>query len=123
MPPQGQPGQAFVNANPRGFHITDDRKREPIKRRSRAIGSRRAIARMGPPTELPELNCWSIEKHAGHLARWIGLFCFVLAVLAPPFKSKLRPEAENAVLVDCLEGSRTMIAGSLSSCIAGFRQS
>jgi hypothetical protein len=22
----------------------------------------------GPPTELPELNCWSIEKHAGHLA-------------------------------------------------------
>jgi len=50
---------------------------------------------MGPPTELPELNCWSIEKHAGHLARWIELFCFVLAV---PFKSKLRPEAENAVL-------------------------
>src|SRR5690242_11063305 len=28
----------------------------------------------------------------------IGLFCFVLAVLAPPFKSKLRLEAENAVL-------------------------
>jgi hypothetical protein len=53
---------------------------------------------MGPPTELPELNCWSIEKHAGHLARWIELFCFVLAVLASPFKSKLRPEAENARL-------------------------
>jgi hypothetical protein len=53
---------------------------------------------MGPPTELPELNCWSIEKHARHLARWIELFCFVLAVLASLFKSKLRPEAENAVL-------------------------
>jgi len=25
----------------------------------------------------------------------IGLFCFVLAVLASPFKSKLRLEAEN----------------------------
>src|SRR6201982_2822359 len=28
----------------------------------------------------------------------IGLFCFVLAVLASPFESKLRLEAENAVL-------------------------
>src|SRR6266436_6221415 len=28
----------------------------------------------------------------------IGLFCFVLAVLASPLKSKLRLEAENAVL-------------------------
>ena len=28
----------------------------------------------------------------------IGLFCFVLAVLGLPFKSKLRLEAENAVL-------------------------
>jgi transposase InsO family protein len=28
----------------------------------------------------------------------IGLFCFVLAVLASPFKSRLRLEAENAVL-------------------------
>jgi hypothetical protein len=28
----------------------------------------------------------------------IGLFCFVLAVLASPFKSKFRPEAENAML-------------------------
>ena len=27
-----------------------------------------------------------------------GLFCFVLAVLASPFKSKTRLEAENAVL-------------------------
>ena len=29
----------------------------------------------------------------------IGLLCFVLAVLASPFKSKLRLEAENAVLL------------------------
>jgi hypothetical protein len=28
----------------------------------------------------------------------IGLLCFVLAVLASPFRSKLRLEAENAVL-------------------------
>jgi hypothetical protein len=28
----------------------------------------------------------------------IGLLCFVLAVLASPFKSKLRLEAENAAL-------------------------
>ena len=28
----------------------------------------------------------------------IGLFCFALAVLASPFKSKLRLEVENAVL-------------------------
>ncbi len=28
----------------------------------------------------------------------IGLFCFSLAVLASPFRSKLRLEAENAVL-------------------------
>jgi hypothetical protein len=63
----------------------------------------------------------------------IGLLCFVLAVLASPFKSKLRLEAENAVLrhqlivlrrrLHGLSGSRTMIAGSLSSCIAGFHQS
>ncbi len=28
----------------------------------------------------------------------IGLLCFVLAILASPFKSKLRLEAENAVV-------------------------
>jgi hypothetical protein len=28
----------------------------------------------------------------------IGLFCFVVAVLASPFKSKVRLEAENAML-------------------------
>jgi len=36
----------------------------------------------------------------------IGPFCFVLAVLASPFRSKLRLEAENAVAstsVECLE--------------------
>ena len=32
----------------------------------------------------------------------IGLLCFSLAVLASPFKSKLRLEAENAVLCDDL---------------------
>jgi hypothetical protein len=62
----------------------------------------------------------------------IGLFCFVLAILASPFKSKLRLETENAVLRHQLIvlrrtpvtfGSRTLIAGSLSRCIAGFQQS
>jgi hypothetical protein len=63
----------------------------------------------------------------------IGLLCFVLAVLASLFKSKLRLQAENAMLRHQLivlrrrllvaSGSRTMIAGSLSSCIAGFHQS
>jgi hypothetical protein len=63
----------------------------------------------------------------------IGLFCFVLAVLASPFKSKLRLEAENAALrhqlivcgASCVAvfGSQIAIAGSLSSCIAGFLQS
>jgi hypothetical protein len=50
----------------------------------------------------------------------IGLFCFVLAELASPLKSKLRLEAESAVLrhqlivAGCMvaSGSRTMIAGS-----------
>src|SRR5580700_5638178 len=34
----------------------------------------------------------------GTRCRMIGLLFFVLAVLASPFKSKLRPEVENAVL-------------------------
>src|SRR5450631_3941851 len=60
----------------------------------------------------------------------IGLLRFVLAILAPPFQSKLRLEAENAMLRHQLmvlrrrcvaaSGSQTMIAGSLSSSIAGF---
>ena len=62
----------------------------------------------------------------------LALLRFVLAVLASPFKSKSRLEAENAALRQQLIvlrrklqgrfGSRTTIAGSLSSCIAGFRQ-
>jgi IS1 family transposase len=60
-----------------------------------------------------------------------GLLCFFLAVVASLFKSKLRLEAENAVLrhqlivlrrrLQVASSSRTMIAVSLSSCIAGFR--
>jgi hypothetical protein len=60
----------------------------------------------------------------------IGVLCFVLSVLASPFKSKLRLEAENAVLRHQLIVLKrrlhgrvqltAMIAGSLSSCIAGF---
>ena len=61
----------------------------------------------------------------------IALICFVLAVLASPFKSKIRLEAENAVLRHQLivlrrklRGrvlSQTAIAGSLSSYITGSR--
>jgi hypothetical protein len=57
----------------------------------------------------------------------IALICFVLAVLASPFKSKSRLEAENAALRHQLivlrrkmpgrPGSRTTIAGSSSRCI------
>src|SRR6266581_9134061 len=63
----------------------------------------------------------------------IGLLCFVLAVLASPFKSKLRLEAENAVLRHQLIVLRRRLHGRvrltnhdrwfLSSCIAGFRRS
>jgi transposase InsO family protein len=41
----------------------------------------------------------------------IGLFCFVLAVLASPFKSKLRLEAENAVLRHQLNVLRRRLQG------------
>src|SRR5712664_80253 len=41
----------------------------------------------------------------------IGLFCFVLAVLASPFKSKLRLEAENAVLRHQLNVLRRRLHG------------
>src|SRR6201984_2730268 len=40
-----------------------------------------------------------------------GLLCFVLAVLASPFKSKLRLEAENAVLRHQLMGLRRRLHG------------
>src|SRR5258707_3189075 len=41
----------------------------------------------------------------------IGLLCFVLAVLAPPFRSKLRLEAENAVLRHQLNVLRRRLHG------------
>src|ERR1700730_7846353 len=41
----------------------------------------------------------------------IGLLCFALAVLASPFKSKLRPEAENAVLRHQLNVLRRRLRG------------
>ena len=41
----------------------------------------------------------------------IGLLCFVLAVLASPFKSKLRLEAENAVLRHRLNLMRRRLPG------------
>jgi hypothetical protein len=41
----------------------------------------------------------------------IGLFCFVLAVLGSPFKSKLRLEAENAVLRHQLNVLRRRLHG------------
>src|SRR5260370_12014024 len=41
----------------------------------------------------------------------IGLLCFVLAVLASPFKSKLRLEAENAVLRHQLNVVRCRLPG------------
>src|SRR6202158_5056207 len=41
----------------------------------------------------------------------IGLLCFVLAVLASPFKSKLRLQAENAVLRHQLSVLRRKLPG------------
>src|SRR3984957_9717909 len=41
----------------------------------------------------------------------IGLLCFVLAVLATPFKSKLRLQAENAVLRQQLNVLRRRLHG------------
>src|SRR5271163_928565 len=41
----------------------------------------------------------------------IGLLCFFLAVLASPFKSKLRLEAENAVLRHQLNVVRRRLPG------------
>ena len=62
----------------------------------------------------------------------IGLLGLFLAFVVAPFKSKSRLEAENAALRHQLivlrrkvqggPGSRTAIAGSLSSCIDGFRR-
>jgi hypothetical protein len=40
----------------------------------------------------------------------IGLLCFVLAILASPFKSKLRLEAENTVV--CTENLIPILSGT-----------
>jgi hypothetical protein len=63
----------------------------------------------------------------------IALLCFFLTLLALPFKSKSRFEAENAALrhqltvlqrkVRVRSTSRIAIGCSSSNCIAGFRQS
>jgi hypothetical protein len=63
----------------------------------------------------------------------IALICFLLGVLASPFKSKSRLAVENAALRHQLivlrrkvrvgPSLRTMIAGSSSRCIDGFRRS
>jgi hypothetical protein len=45
------------------------------------------------------------------LAKMIGLLCFVLAVLAAPVKSKMRLEAENAVLRHQLSVLRAQAQG------------
>ena len=52
----------------------------------------------------------------------IRLFCFVLAVLASPFKSKVRLEAENVVLRHQLIvlRRRRMVASGSPTTIAGF---
>jgi hypothetical protein len=42
----------------------------------------------------------------------IGLLCSVLAILASPFKSKLRLEAENAMLRDQLIVLKRRLHGS-----------
>jgi hypothetical protein len=48
---------------------------------------------------MPELGPYGSVRGARSNARpYRDLFCFVLAVLASPFKSKSRLEAENAVL-------------------------
>jgi IS1 family transposase len=44
-----------------------------------------------------------------------GLFCFVLAVLASPFKSKYRLEAENAALRHQLIVLRRKVPGLAGS--------
>src|SRR5215510_1759705 len=43
----------------------------------------------------------------------IGLLCFVLAVLTSPFKSRLRPEAENAALRHQLMVLRRRLQGRI----------
>jgi hypothetical protein len=52
----------------------------------------------------------------------IGLLCFALAVLASPFKSKLRLEAENAVLRHQLNVLRRRLHGRARDAISLFGQ-
>jgi hypothetical protein len=66
-------------------------------------------------------RCWR-RDFPQYCRRMIGLLFFVLAVLASPFKSKLRLQAENAVLrhqlivlrrrLPVASGLPTMIGGS-----------
>jgi hypothetical protein len=63
----------------------------------------------------------------------VALLCFFLTLLASPFKSKSRLEAENAALRHQLIVLQRKVRGRVhftnsdrlfsSSCIAGFRQS
>jgi hypothetical protein len=50
----------------------------------------------------------------------IGLLCFVLAVLASPFKSQSRLEAENAVLRHQLIVLRRKLRGRVNRCLGGL---
>jgi hypothetical protein len=63
----------------------------------------------------------------------VALVCFILRLLASPFKSNSRLEAENAALRDQLTVLQRKVRGRVqftnsdrlffsSSCIAGFRQ-
>jgi hypothetical protein len=83
-------------------------------------------------TENPIRVYWAIES--ANLGAIIALVCFVLAVLASPFRSKIRLEAENAALRQQLivlrrkvrrraPSLRTAIGGSSFSSIAGSHRS
>ena len=50
------------------------------------------------PLACPPREAGSRNGHNVYAGEMIGLLCFVLAVLAAPVKSKMRLEAENAVL-------------------------
>src|SRR5713226_2133926 len=81
----------------RGAALLQTIESRSLSNAARAIGSRRAIARVGRPPELPELNCWSIEKHAIHrlLKRSTRRSCAVANSKAPgPRRSGLRSESQ-----------------------------
>jgi hypothetical protein len=52
----------------------------------------------------------------------IGLLCFVMAVLASPFKSKLRLEAENTVLRHQLIVLRRRLHGRVRRTPKAFKE-